>query len=145
MIHEKLAGHHAIVTLPVLWGDMDAFGHVNNVRHIRWFESARVAFLEQANLRDMMLAVKLGPILASVACHYRKQIKYPDTIHVGSVVQKLGRTSMTLHHRIISQTHDDIAAEGESVVVIFDYQTQRPVRIPEEVRLAMEAMQASSD
>ncbi len=28
--------------LPVIWGDMDAFGHINNVIYLRYFEQARV-------------------------------------------------------------------------------------------------------
>jgi acyl-CoA thioester hydrolase len=28
--------------LPVLWGDMDALGHVNNAVYARWLEQARI-------------------------------------------------------------------------------------------------------
>ena len=34
----------------VAWGDMDAFGHVNNVMYYRYFESARIEYLEQFNI-----------------------------------------------------------------------------------------------
>ncbi len=135
---EPLAGFRAIVTLPVLWGDMDAFQHVNNARHIRWFESSRVAYLERAGLREALLRRKWGPILAAIHCNYRRQIVYPDTVTVGSRVARLGRSSMTLEHRLVSHAHQQVAADGESIIVMFDYQLQRPVRISDEVRDAMQ-------
>ena len=33
------------IELPVRWGDMDAFGHVNNVQYRRYLESGRVAYI----------------------------------------------------------------------------------------------------
>ena len=139
--HADLKPFPCVISLPVLWGDMDAFGHVNNVRPIRWFECSRVKFMEDAGMAEMMKAEKYGPILASVTCDYKRQIKYPDNVHIGARVSRLGRSSMTIDHRIVSDHHDGIAAEGKSVVVIFDYQTQRPVRIPAEFRATLEQMQ----
>ena len=40
-------GYPLAMTFPVLWGDMDALGHVNNVRYFRWYESARIALFEK--------------------------------------------------------------------------------------------------
>ena len=38
---DALTDFPTTVTLPVQWGDQDAFGHVNNTVYLRWFESAR--------------------------------------------------------------------------------------------------------
>lgn len=38
------------IEIPVAWGDMDAFAHVNNTVYLRWFESARIAFFEQVQV-----------------------------------------------------------------------------------------------
>jgi len=83
----------------------------------------------------------LGPILASITCNYRKQLGYPDIIHVGARVSRLGRSSMTKHHAVFSEKLQAIAADGESVVVVFNYDTQRPVRIPDEIRDAMRRLE----
>ena len=136
-LDQFLADCQHVIQLPVLWGDMDAFKHVNNTAHIRWFESSRVSFLEDSKLVELMKAEKFGPILVSISCNYKKQLKYPDTVHIGSNVSKIGRTSMVIDHRIVSEQNEYIAAEGQSVIVIFDYQAQRPVRIPEEVKQAV--------
>src|SRR4051812_27249954 len=52
------------VEIPVAWGDMDAFGHVNNTVYFRWFESARIAYFEKIGLNERMKRDKKGPILA---------------------------------------------------------------------------------
>ena len=40
----------------VAWGDMDAFGHVNNVLYYRYIESARLAYLMKLKAFDGGLA-----------------------------------------------------------------------------------------
>jgi len=135
-----LSGCAVVIELPVLWGDMDALGHVNNTIYLRWFESSRVAYLEQANLRHRLRASHIGPILAAVNCNFRRQIVYPDTVRLGTCVSRIGRTSMTMQHFVVNEKQQ-VAADGESVVVIFDYQTQRPLRVPDEIRQLVEQLE----
>jgi acyl-CoA thioester hydrolase len=129
------------ITLPILWGDQDAFGHVNNTACIRWFESARVKYLEAIGLADMLSVERLGPILAQVSCNYRRQLKYPDEVMIGAKIVRMGNSSFTMGHAVWSEQHQAIAADGESVVVVFNYQSQRPVRVPEELRQAVELLE----
>ena len=133
----ELAGYAAVVTLPIQWGDQDAFGHVNNAIPLRWFESSRIRLLEDNGLGHLMTAEELAPLVASITCHYRRQLTYPDTVCVGTRVAELGRSRMTLAHAVYSQTQQRIVADGETVVVFFDRQAQRPTRIPAEVRDAL--------
>ena len=142
--HQLLADFPVTITLPVQWGDMDAFGHVNNTVPIRWFESARIAYLEQAGLSNMMASSSIGPILAAIHCDYRKQVVYPDTVEIGARVGRLGRSSFTLRHAVVSHAGGWICAEGESTVVVFNYEAQRPVRIPQSVRDAASELEEKS-
>jgi acyl-CoA thioester hydrolase len=132
-----LADYPVVIRIPIQWGDQDAFGHVNNTAAIRWFESSRVAYLDAAGLERLMSREGMGVILASVTCHYRRQLLYPDILHIGGSVTRFGRTSLTMKHAIYSEKLDAIAADGESVVVLFDYATQRPTRIPDDIRQIM--------
>jgi acyl-CoA thioester hydrolase len=125
------------VTLPVLWGNQDLFGHVNNCIYIRWFECSRVAYWDHG-VRNVMGLEACGPILANVNCNFKKQVRYPDTVHVGSRIVKAGNTSLTMEHAVYSETAGDIAASGHSIVVMFDYNAQRPIRISDELRKAIE-------
>ena len=126
------------VSLPVLWGDQDMFGHVNNCIYIRWLECSRVAYWDQG-VRSVMSLNDCGPILANINCNYKKQVRYPDTVHIGSRIIRVSNSSMTMEHTIYSDVAQAIAAEGHSIVVLFDYETQRPIRISKELRQAIEA------
>jgi acyl-CoA thioester hydrolase len=133
----ELAGYAAVVTLPIQWGDQDAFGHVNNAVPLRWFETSRIRLLEENGLGHLMTAEELAPLVASITCHYRRQLTYPDTVCVGTRVAELGRSRMTLAHAVYSRTQQRIVAEGETLVVFFDRVAQRPTRIPAEVRRSL--------
>ncbi len=83
-----VSDYPSVVSFPVLWGDMDAFQHVNNTASIRWFESSRIRLLERPDLSGLLKAQSVAPILAAVSCSYRRQLRYPDTVHVGSRVSR---------------------------------------------------------
>lgn len=140
----ELAEFPAFVTLPVQWGDQDAFGHVNNAVALRWFETSRIAYLEQCGLGHMMSGKGLGPIVASITCNYRRQIVYPDIVYVGTKLASMRRSSMTLAHGVYTQSHGELATKGETVVVFFDYDANRPRRVPDEVREMIEAFDGRS-
>src|SRR5262245_42386267 len=106
-----LAGYPVVVLQPVQWGEQDALGHVNHVHYFRWYETARIAYFLRIGLMDMHKAERIGPILASVANDYRRQLSYPDTVHIGVRIARIGRSSIDMEHRIVSQKDHAIAAE----------------------------------
>jgi acyl-CoA thioester hydrolase len=138
-LHPQLADYRVTLSLRVQWGDMDAMGHVNNVVFFRWFESARVEYLDRIALESS--SSDLGPILASVKCDYRRQLNFPDTVVIGARVTRLGRTSLSMVHAVLSTQQQAIVAEGDSTVVVFDYKANRPEPIPTAMRAAIEALE----
>jgi acyl-CoA thioester hydrolase len=144
MTQPELAEHPVVISLPVLWGDQDAFGHVNNTIPIRWFESARIAYIETPQIAEALQREKVGPILAAISCNYRRQIKYPDKALVGARITRLGRSSLTMAHAVWSEGQQTIVADGESTIVIFDYASQRPVRISDAMRSAIGKLEGRS-
>src|SRR5438034_9077590 len=96
----ELLPHPLVITLPVQWGDQDAFGHVNNVVYFRWMESARIEYFRQAGVGSAAAQQGTGPILAAVRCDFRRQLMYPDTLLISASVTSIGRTSMKMVHRI---------------------------------------------
>ena len=66
--------YRIVITLPVQWGDQDLFGHVNNTVYFRWFETARVDYLNRIGLARLHGDEEHGPILAHIACNYRRQL-----------------------------------------------------------------------
>ena len=134
-----LKQYASVTVLPVQWGDQDAFGHVNNVVYFRWFESARIHLLNLFPTSVTMAGTGLGPILASIKCDYRRQLRFPDTVYIGSRITRVGRSSADIGHAILSGSQRQIVAEGSSVIVVFDYSAQRVTRIPDDLRVKFES------
>jgi acyl-CoA thioesterase FadM len=60
-MHDLLAGYPVVIEIPVAWGEMDAFQHVNNVAYIRYFESGRIAYFERQPMMEEMAAHRRRP------------------------------------------------------------------------------------
>ncbi len=138
---QELDSNPSRLAITVQWGDMDALGHVNNTVPIRWLECSRIDYLELSGIASALEKLEFGPILAAVNCSYKRQLRYPDKVTIGCRVSQIGRTSLTFQHTVFSEQQNAIAAEGESVVVVFDYENQRPVRIPDIVREQLQTVQ----
>lgn len=112
------------------FGDTDALGHVNNASFAVYAETARLEFL-----RTLGEAVR-SLILAHLAMDFRRQVELEDRVHVDTWVERIGNSSLTLLQHILA--NDLVAAEVRSVVVCFDYETQRPRPWPDAVRHALQ-------
>ncbi len=120
-----------LLVLPVRWGDMDSFGHVNNVQYIRYLESGRVAYLEEvmgAGLEERRI------ILADIQCSFLQQLHYPVTLEVGTRVSRLGRSSLHLRSAIFRQGEEQPVATSAGVMVWYDFTSGRSEPIPDEIR-----------
>ena len=84
MDHPLLAGFPVTVRIPIQWGDMDAYGHVNNTVYFRLFETARIAYLERCGFIESYERERIGAILRSTECHFRLPLGYPDDVLVGA-------------------------------------------------------------
>lgn len=130
----SLADYPVIIEHPVLWGDQDAFGHVNNLVYMKWAETCRVEYLRRIGLWTKLPPDGVAPILAAISCSYRKPVTYPDTVRVGARVTNIGNSSLRMEHKIVSQAMDALVAEVDSTIVMLDYAVMKTVRIPDEMR-----------
>lgn len=136
---DGLSPYPVTTPLVIQWGDQDAFGHVNNTLHFRWFETGRIDYLTRCGVT--MNASGTGPILAAISCNYRLQINWPDEIVVGTRVNRIGNTSINVAHAIWSRRHSAVVADGTSTIVIFDYENQKPRPVPANWRAAIEDLE----
>lgn len=136
----ELAGFPITVDVQVAWGDMDAFAHVNNTVFFRWFESARIAFLAAIEFTAGGPGEGVGPILASTSCRFRRPVAFPDTVTVGVRVASVTEDRFIHEYRVVSEALGAVAAEGEGVVVSYDYGAKSKTPIPAGVRAAIEAL-----
>jgi acyl-CoA thioester hydrolase len=129
-----LEGYPVVVEIPVAWGEMDAFQHVNNVAYFRYFESARIVYSEKLGLHEHKERTGIGPILGSTSCKYRLPLTYPDTISVGAKIISMEEDRFTMKYVVVSHRHQKIAAEGEGVVVMYNYHEGKKTAIPDAIR-----------
>jgi acyl-CoA thioester hydrolase len=130
-------GYPVTVEFPLHWGEMDAFGHVNNARYFTWFESSRIAFFQAVGV-TMEHRGTVAPILASAHCDYLEPVVFPARLVVGARATKLGNTSLTLEHAVWpAEAPELLYARGASVVVLLNYATGEKVRVPDTVRAAI--------
>src|SRR5438105_631032 len=102
-IKPLLAGFPVVVQLPVVWGEMDSYRHVNNVVYFRYFESARLEYFRRLDWFEYEKETGIGPILASTQARFRRPLTYPDTVLIMARVGDLGEDRFTLGHRVISR------------------------------------------
>lgn len=122
------------IKLPVNWGDMDAFAHVNNVQFIKWFESIRIEYFMKISDESLISCKKVGPILAHISANYLAPVVFPDTVLAATNISKIGNSSFTMEYLIHSQTQNKPVATGTGVIVMLDYETGEKVSVSQEMR-----------
>ena len=116
-----------ITKIPVLWGDMDGFGHVNNIIYLKWGETSRIELFRSiwnykiGNMEEVLERGGIGPILANFNMDYKYPVKYPDEIKIETYLTHIGNSSMGIGHELFSQNNDKLVAKANSVVVMLNY------------------------
>ncbi len=143
MLHAELTGFPVVVELDVAWGDMDAYAHVNNVVYFRYFEAARIAYLDRIGWLASKENSGLGPIMASTSARYRRALTHPDHLLVGIRASEVLEDRVIFEYRLVSLKLNALAADGQVVVVSYDYRAGAKCPIPEAIRQAIRDVQES--
>ena len=121
--------------ISVRWGDMDAFGHVNNSRYATFLEEARLQWF--ATIEGGWVDATTSPVVAAMSINFRSPIEWPCELVVELYVERVGGSSLTLGFRMVSRdTPQKFYADGSTVLVWVDRSTGRPVPLPERIRKA---------
>ena len=136
-----LSDFPVIYETDVAWGEMDALGHVNNIVYFRYFESARAKYFEAIGVWDYMEKHKIGMILHSTSCRFRRPLQYPDKILVGTRITDLRVDRYTMKYLLYSHTQQNVAAEGEGIIVVYDYNKNKKCEMPLEIKDAISKLE----
>ena len=124
--------------------DTDAMGHVNNARYLTYVEIARVAYYERVTGKPLPIGVhgaEEGMILAEIRMTYRSPAFYGETLTVETRVERIGRSSFGMVHRITAPDSRfgaaRLVAVADSTLVSYDYADERPIPVPDEWRASM--------
>lgn len=119
--------------IPTRWMDNDAYQHVNNVVYYSFFDTAVNRFLIDKGVLDIH-ADKIVGLVVDTGCSYFSSISFPDTVHVGVRVAKLGNSSVRYELALYRNDEESPAAAGHFVHVYVDRESNRSVTIPDAVR-----------
>jgi acyl-CoA thioester hydrolase len=134
MEHQRKLIHVAM--MPIRWGDMDAYGHVNNTVYFRFMEQARVEWSEA-----MGFPVRpggSGPVIINASCTFLIPMNYPGTVEVRTYASHPGRSSVMTHVEMRILGDDRVYAEGAAKIVWMDTRTGKSVPLPDDVRAVVE-------
>jgi acyl-CoA thioester hydrolase len=140
-MRELLETYPVVIGAHVAWGEMDSMRHVNNIVYFRYFESARIAYFERLGFMSYMEETGVGPILASTQCRFRLPLSYPDTVSIGAKVEEVGADRFRMKYLVVSHRHAKAAAEGEGLIVAFDYRAQKKAPLPEEIKARIRGLE----
>jgi acyl-CoA thioester hydrolase len=114
----------------VRFADLDPNHHVNNAVYATYFETGRVTLMKDRSFG--LIPEGLAWIMVRLDIHFRAELKWPATIEMGLGVSKFGRTSVTFDQVVFSQGR--CVASSQSVSVLIDEATRRPVPLTDEIR-----------
>jgi acyl-CoA thioester hydrolase len=126
--------------LRIDWGDIDSFGHVNNVAIFKYIQASRVKYIEKLGLSKMHNESKIGPVLASCQCEFKIPLYYPGQITILSRVDFIKNTSFSICHRIIDDKNQ-VTGEAKDILVLFDFNSNCKVQIPQKIRNRIEKLE----
>ncbi len=130
--------------IKVRYADLDPQGHVNNAAYFSYMEQARLEYMQALGVwREGDDFLSLGTILAEASCSYKRPILLGQTVEVGVRATRLGNKSYDLIYRLTVKGEE--VATGRSVQVAYDYRARRSVRIPDEWREKVRALENNPD
>ncbi len=143
MTHPLLAAYPVSLIIPVQWGELDAYGHINNTVFFRWFESARIEYLTRSGMVRTMERDQIGAILHSTSCRFRRPVFFPDTIEVGGRAREVGDDRFAMEYLVVSHEQNAVVGEGTAIIVCYDYSAHAKAPLPDEVRRGIAALEAA--
>jgi acyl-CoA thioester hydrolase len=123
----------SVLKLRIDWSEMDLFGHVNNVSFFKYIQASRVNYWEKIGLTAMHAGMRVGPVLASSSCKFKRPLHYPGEIIVQARIDYIKNSSFCIQHRILNEK-GEVAAEAEDIIVMFDFNKNEKVPFPQELR-----------
>jgi acyl-CoA thioester hydrolase len=119
--------------------DNDLYGHVNNVVYYSFFDTVVNAHLIREGALDIHAGEVIGLVVES-QCHYFSPLAFPQTVHAGLSVARIGRSSVSYLLGLFADDQPMTAAVGRFVHVYVDRQTRRPVPLPERLLAALNSL-----
>lgn len=116
--------------ITVRYRDLDPQGHVNNTVYLTYLESARLGYYQRVGFYHPGPDALTGLVVVRNEIDYLAPILLGDELSVGLRVERLGTKSITFAFQMASPSEERLLAQGKSVMVVYDNNTQKGVPIP---------------
>lgn len=118
--------------------ELDIMGHVNNAVYLSWLEQARLEAMEALGYPlEALIARRWMATVARIEIDYRSEARFGDEIRISTEPERVGRTSLTLRHRLERDGDPEELVADARVVLVWLGPDGRPAPVPEEVREAL--------
>jgi len=118
------------------WMDNDVYAHVNNVVYYSYFDTVVNQYLMEQGVLDILASPVVG-LVVETQCNYFRPISFPDTVHAGLKVERIGGSSVRYGIGLFRNDETTAAAQGHFVHVYVERETNRPTPLPEALRAAL--------
>jgi acyl-CoA thioester hydrolase len=122
--------------IEIRYADIDAQRHVNSARYFSYMEQARAAYIQRLGLWAGDDFDQIGIILLEQCCTYHRAARYGDEIQVGVRAVRIGNKSMNMEYSLQAPDGGEYA-NGQTVLVAYDYLQERSIPVPENWRRAI--------
>ena len=112
----------------------DAFGHVNNSRHLELLEEARWQYAEHIGLIDLLAERKLGFIIIDMRLRFRVPVFEGETIRVFTSLISLGSASGEVRQQVNKSGENSVALKSLFHFILIDRENGASVPIDAEIR-----------
>lgn len=123
-------------TVTPSFGDIDGMKHVNNNRILEWFELGGLDIYRYFT-PDLDLDYENWKlIMVRKEADFVGQLRFGEDVEIRTYLLKIGNSSFTVGNEVWQ--NNELKAKGKTVIVHFDYVTQKSVPIPDDVRNKLE-------
>ena len=130
---------HVLTRLILIrWGDMDAYGHVNNTLYFRYMEQVRIEYLE--SIGYSVPSERASPVIINAACTFLIPLTYPGIVEIRMFFGAPGRSSIPSSYEIRLQGDDTLYATGDAKIVWMEVTSGKSVPIPDDFRALLSAV-----
>ncbi len=140
-IAQVRASYRHFQAIPTRWADNDIYGHVNNVVYYSYFDTVVNQYLIERQALDPAAGKVIG-LVVETQCQYFAPISFPDMVHAGLRVAKLGNSSVRYEIGLFKNEEDAASAQGHFVHVYVDRASRRATALPADMRATLETLLA---
>jgi len=110
--------------------ETDQMGIIHHSNYIRWFEEARVDFMEQVDFGyEKLIQLGVDIALTGLSCEYKSMVRFGETVMIHAGITTLSNARMSVSYELRDSITDELRTTGETHHCFLDSEKKRPVSL----------------